>query len=199
VFAGQICTAPTRVLTYRAVHDDLVGELESLAAGLRTGDPLDPDTSVGPLITAAHRERVEGFIASGESEGARLVADGRGLEGPGHFVGPTLFAGATNDMTIAREEIFGPVVTVIPVADDDEAVEVANASQYGLDGYVWSGDETRARRLARRLRTGHVSVNGAPTNYEAPFGGFRQSGVGRDRGVFGVHAYTEVQSIDLTD
>jgi aldehyde dehydrogenase (NAD+) len=133
------------------------------------------------------------------AEGARLVVDGRGVKGPGHFVGPTLFADATNEMAIAREEIFGPVLTVIPVADDDEAVAVANASDYGLDGYVWSGDAERASALARRLRTGHVSVNGAPTNYEAPFGGFRRSGVGRDRGIFGVHAYTEVQAVDLPD
>jgi acyl-CoA reductase-like NAD-dependent aldehyde dehydrogenase len=199
VFAGQICTAPTRVLAARAVHDDLVDELASIARGLHTGDPLDPETHVGPLITRPHRERVEGFIEAGVAEGARAVVDGRGLERPGHFVGPTLFAGATNDMTIAREEIFGPVLTVIPVADDDEAVAMANASDYGLDGYVWSGDDERARAIARRMRTGHVSVNGAPTNYEAPFGGFRRSGVGRDRGIFGVHAYTEVQAIDLPD
>ncbi|MDT4934914.1 MAG: hypothetical protein QOK11_2806 [Pseudonocardiales bacterium] len=199
VFAGQICTAPTRVIAHRAVYDEVVGELEAIAKGLRTGDPTDPEAQIGPLITDAHRARVEAYISRGVDEGATLRTDGRIPRDarPGNFVGATLFTDCTNDMAIAREEIFGPVLCVIPAADDDEAIRLANDSDYGLDGYVWAGDPAHADALARRLRTGHVSVNGAPTNFEAPFGGFRRSGVGRDRGLAGVHAYTEVQSIDL--
>jgi acyl-CoA reductase-like NAD-dependent aldehyde dehydrogenase len=201
VYAGQICTAPTRVVAHRAVYDDVVAELTEIARGLRTGDPEDPEAQIGPLITEAHRARVESYIRAGVGEGATLAVDGRIPKDarPGNFVGATLFTDCTNDMTIAREEIFGPVLCVIPATDDDDAVRLANDSDYGLDGYVWAGDGEHAWQLARRLRTGHVSVNGAPTNYEAPFGGFRRSGVGRDRGLAGVQAYTEVQAIDLPD
>jgi acyl-CoA reductase-like NAD-dependent aldehyde dehydrogenase len=201
IYAGQICTAPTRVVAHRAVYDDVVAELTEIARGLRTGDPEDPEAQIGPLITEAHRARVESYIRAGVGEGATLAVDGRIPKDarPGNFVGATLFTDCTNDMTIAREEIFGPVLCVIPAADDDDAVRLANDSDYGLDGYVWAGDGEHAWQLARRLRTGHVSVNGAPTNYEAPFGGFRRSGVGRDRGLAGVQAYTEVQAIDLPD
>jgi acyl-CoA reductase-like NAD-dependent aldehyde dehydrogenase len=199
VYAGQICTAPTRVIAHRAVYDDVVAELTEIARGLRTGDPEDPEAQIGPLITEAHRARVETYIGAGVDEGATLAVDGRIPRdaSPGNFVGATLFTECANDMTIAREEIFGPVLCVIPANDDDDAVRLANDSDYGLDGYVWAGDAEHAWQLARGLRTGHVSVNGAPTNSLAPFGGFRQSGVGRDRGLAGVQAYTEVQAIDL--
>ncbi|MGE0137828.1 MAG: aldehyde dehydrogenase family protein [Ilumatobacteraceae bacterium] len=197
VYAGQICTAPTRVLVHRAQHQALIDELRGIADTLVVGDPREPATHVTPLISATHRERVLDHIASGLDDGALLVTGDAAVPTVGNFVAPTLFDRVQPGMRIAREEIFGPVVCVMPVDSDEHAIAVANDSPYGLDGYVWAGTAERATAIARRLRTGHVSVNGAPMNYEAPFGGFRMSGIGRDRGVAGVHAYTETQSIDL--
>jgi acyl-CoA reductase-like NAD-dependent aldehyde dehydrogenase len=196
-YSGQICTAPTRVLAQRGVYDRLVDQLAAYARRLKVGDPREPDTVVGPLISAAHRERVESYVELGRKEGATVVT---GAERPpqtdrGFYFTPTLLADCTNDMRVSREEIFGPVVTVIPFDDEEEAVALANDSDYGLIDYVWSGDVARAFRVARQLRAGGVGVNTVGRNMEAPFGGFKQSGVGRDVGVYALHAYSEVQAI----
>ncbi|MFI9767059.1 aldehyde dehydrogenase family protein [Streptomyces sp. NPDC052415] len=195
-YSGQICTAPTRVLAQRGVYDRLVEQLAAYARRLKVGDPGEPDTVVGPVISAAHRERVEAYVETGRKEGAVVVTGGeRPLLERGFYVGPTLLADCANDMTVAREEIFGPVVAVIPFDEEDEGIALANDSDYGLIDYVWSGDVARAFRVARRLRAGGVGVNTVGRNMEAPFGGFKRSGVGRDVGSYALHAYSEVQSI----
>ncbi|MER5909598.1 aldehyde dehydrogenase family protein [Streptomyces sp. NPDC001982] len=195
-YSGQICTAPTRVLVQRTVYGRFVEELAAYARRLKVGDPKEPDTVVGPVISAAHRERVESYVELGRKEGATVVTGG---ERPplerGFHVAPTLLADCRNDMRVAREEIFGPVVSVIPFEDEEEGVTLANDSDYGLIDYVWSGDVARAFRVARRLRAGGVGVNTVGRNMEAPFGGFKRSGVGRDVGSYALHAYSEVQAI----
>jgi acyl-CoA reductase-like NAD-dependent aldehyde dehydrogenase len=152
---------------------------------------------VGPVITAAHRDRIESYIQAGADEGGELRLDGRRPDAVerGYYVGPTLLTNCRNDMTAVREEIFGPVIVVVPYDDDDEAVAIANDSDYGLYDYVFSEDTGKAYGIATRLEAGHVGINTAQRNHEAPFGGFKMSGVGRDGGDFGLHAYTEVQSI----
>ncbi|WP_432025353.1 aldehyde dehydrogenase family protein [Streptomyces sp. 1222.5] len=195
-YSGQICTAPTRVLAQRGVYDRLVERLAGYATRLKVGDPGEPDTVVGPVISAEHRARVESYVELGRKEGAVVVTGGErpSLE-RGFYVAPTLLADCGNDMRVAREEIFGPVVVVIPFDDEEEGVALANDSDYGLLDYVWSGDVARAFRVARRLRAGGVGVNTVGRNMEAPFGGFKKSGVGRDVGVYALHAYSEVQAL----
>jgi acyl-CoA reductase-like NAD-dependent aldehyde dehydrogenase len=195
-YSGQICTAPTRVIAQRGVYDRLVEGLAGLARALRVGDPRDPVTVVGPVISAAHRDRVESYVELGRKEGARLVAGGgRPAFGKGFYVAPTLFADCTKDMRVVREEIFGPVVVVIPFDDEEEGVALADDGEYGLIDYVWSGDVARAFRVAGRLRAGGVGVNTVGRNMEAPFGGFKRSGVGRDVGSYALYAYSELQSV----
>ncbi|MFI1867620.1 aldehyde dehydrogenase family protein [Streptomyces jumonjinensis] len=195
-YSGQICTAPTRVIVQRAVHDRLVGKLAAYLARLRIGDPAEPDTVVGPVISAAHRDRVESYVELGRAEGARLVAGGeRPAFERGFYCAPTLFADCTSGMRIVREEIFGPVVVVVPFDTEEEGVALANDSEYGLLDYVWSGDVARAFRVAGQLRSGGVGVNTVGRNMEAPFGGFRKSGVGRDVGSYALHAYSETQAL----
>ncbi|MER6221041.1 aldehyde dehydrogenase family protein [Streptomyces sp900105755] len=195
-YSGQICTAPTRVLVQRGLYERLVDQLGAYAARLKVGDPAAPDTVVGPLITAEHRARVESYVELGRKEGAVVVT---GAERPpldrGFYVSPTLLADCTNDMRVAREEIFGPVVSVVPFDDEEEGIALANDSDYGLIDYVWSGDVARAFRVARRLRAGGVGINTVGRNMEAPFGGFKKSGVGRDVGSYALHAYSEVQAV----
>ncbi|AKJ12523.1 aldehyde dehydrogenase [Streptomyces incarnatus] len=195
-YSGQICTAPTRVLAQRGVYGRLVEQLAAYAGRLKVGDPREPDTVVGPLISAEHRARVESYVELGRKEGASLVTGGeRPSPARGFYVSPALFADCAPDMRVAREEIFGPVVAVLPFDDEDEAVALANDSEYGLIDYVWSGDVARAFRVARQLRAGGVGINTVGRNMEAPFGGFKKSGVGRDVGVYALHAYSEVQAI----
>ncbi|MGW2179153.1 aldehyde dehydrogenase family protein [Streptomyces sp. NPDC001732] len=196
-YSGQICTAPTRVLVQRGVHDALIGKLAAYAGHLKVGDPAARGTVVGPVISAAHRDRVESYVELGRKEGARVVTGGErpaGLD-RGFYVAPTLLADCTNDMRVAREEIFGPVVVVVPFDDEEEGIALANDSDYGLIDYVWSSDVARAFRIARRLCAGGVGVNTVGRNMEAPFGGFKKSGVGRDVGSYALHAYSELQSI----
>jgi acyl-CoA reductase-like NAD-dependent aldehyde dehydrogenase len=194
--SGQICTAPTRAIVHRSLFDQVVEGLTKYAGALKVGDPTQRDTVVGPLISALQRERVETHIAGGRAEGADLVAGGgrpAHLD-KGFYVEPTLMVG-NNDMLVAREEIFGPVVVAIPFDDEDEGVALSNDSDFGLYDYVFSADTSRAYHVARQLRAGHVGINTAQRNHEAPFGGFKLSGVGRDGGDFGLEAYSEMQSI----
>ncbi|MGW7300855.1 aldehyde dehydrogenase family protein [Streptomyces sp. NPDC054829] len=195
-YSGQICTAPTRVLAQRPLYERLVEALTTYANRLRIGDPRDPRTVVGPVISAAHRERVESYVELARKEGARLLTGGDRPPLPqGFYVAPTLLADCTNDMRAAREEVFGPVVTVIPFDEEEEGIALANDTDYGLIDYVWTADTAKAFRTARRLRAGGVGINTVARNMEAPFGGFKKSGVGRDVGSYALHAYSEVQSI----
>jgi acyl-CoA reductase-like NAD-dependent aldehyde dehydrogenase len=195
--SGQICTSPTRVIVHRSVHDQLVAGLSKAAEYMKVGPPTERDTVVGPVITDVHRSRIEGYIQAGIDQGATVaVGGGRpvGLD-TGFYVEPTLLVDCTNDMTPVREEIFGPVVVVVPFDDEDEAVAIANDSDFGLYSYVFSADTGRAWNVAQRLRSGNVGINTLQRNHEAPFGGFKQSGVGRDGGSYGLKAYSEIQSI----
>lgn len=194
--SGQICTAPTRVIAQRGVYDQLVERLGGYARSLKVGDPLAADTVVGPVISEVQRGRIEALVDSGRADGAEVIAGGVRPELPaGFYVAPTLLAGVNIDWRVAQEEFFGPVVVVIPFDDEDEAVAIANGTQFGLYDYVWSGDPARGYRVARQLRSGNVGINTVARNHEAPFGGFKMSGVGRDGGTFGLHAYSELQSI----
>ncbi|XVU24720.1 aldehyde dehydrogenase family protein [Actinoplanes sp. CA-054009] len=191
--SGQTCTAWTRMLVHRDHYDEAVTLAAKTASGYTVGDPFDEGTRLGPLVSAAQRSRVEGFISRAS---ARLVAGG--LEAPvpptGHFVAPTVFADVDPDSELAQEEIFGPVLSIIPFSSDDEAVAIANNSKYGLAGGVW-GSSSRAMDVARRLRTGAVDVNGGAFNPFAPFGGYKQSGVGRELGEFGLAEFQQVKAI----
>jgi acyl-CoA reductase-like NAD-dependent aldehyde dehydrogenase len=194
--SGQICTAPTRALVHRSKRDELISKLSDYAGALKVGDPLAADTAVGPVITGVQRGRVEAGICEAVNAGAELVAGGgRPDLDKGFYVKPTLLTGVAADSPAAQQEFFGPVVVVLTFDDEEEAVELANGTPYGLYDYVYTGDTGRGYRVARQLRTGLVGVNTAQRNYEVPFGGFKMSGVGRDGGVFGLHAYSEFQSI----
>src|SRR3954464_12211315 len=198
--SGQTCSALTRMLVPR----EKLAEAEQIAAGtlphFAVGDPLQPGHTMGPLVSEAQRERVRAYIRKGREEGAKVVAGGEeppeGLS-EGYFVQPTIFSEVTPGMTIAQEEIFGPVLVLMPYDDEEDAVRIANDTVYGLAGGVWSGDEERARRVARRIRTGQVEINGAAFNPLAPFGGFKQSGHGRELGKFGLEEFLETKAIQL--
>jgi acyl-CoA reductase-like NAD-dependent aldehyde dehydrogenase len=198
--SGQTCSALTRMLVPRS----RLAEAEAIAAAVveqvPMGDPFVDRQVLGPLVSEAQRKRVRDYIEKGQAEGAKLVIGGaeapEGLE-TGYFVRPTVFSEVTPEMTIAQEEIFGPVLSIIPYEDEDDAVRIANDSIYGLAGGVWSGDEEHAKRVARRLRTGQVEINGATFNPLAPFGGYKQSGHGRELGRFGLEEFLEVKSIQL--
>ncbi len=195
--SGQTCTAWTRMLVHRNRYDEALDLAAKATDGYQLGDPLDPATRLGPLVSAQQRDRVRDHITRGLADGGRLVAGGLDAPVPqrGWFVAPTVIADVDPDSALAQEEVFGPVLAVIPVDDDDHAVRVANNSRYGLAGAVWSGDEERALRVARRLRTGAVDINGAPFNPLAPFGGYKQSGLGRELGVHGLEEFCEVKAI----
>ena len=196
---GQACVAQTRILASRDRYEDVVDALCEAVSKQQVGDPLDPATTVGPLVAERQRRRVEGYIATGQQEGAKVAVGGGRPESQatGWYVEPTVFVNVDNDMTIAREEIFGPVLTVIPYDGVDEAVRIANDSDYGLSGSVWSGDNAAALDIARRVRTGTYTVNGFMLEFSCPFGGFKQSGVGRELGPEGLAAYLEAKSISL--
>ena len=191
--SGQTCTAWTRMLVHRSLYDEAVALAAKTAAGYTVGDPFDEATRLGPLVSGAQRDRVRGFI---ERATARLVAGGidAPVPGAGHFVAPTVFADVDPDSELAQEEIFGPVLSIIPVASDDEAVQIANNSRYGLAGGVW-GTPERALAVARRMRTGAVAINGGAFNPVAPFGGYKQSGIGRELGSYGLAEFQQVKAI----
>jgi aldehyde dehydrogenase (NAD+) len=194
--SGQTCSAWTRMVVPRSKHDEAVDLAVQALGQLTLGDPLDPATRLGPLVSSGQRERVEGYIARGKEEGAKLATGGtRGGFEKGYYVEPTLFADVDSKMTIAQEEIFGPVLSVLPYDGDDDAVRIANDTIYGLAGGVWSGDPERAVALARRMRTGQVDINGGSFNPLAPFGGYKHSGVGRELGPFGLEEYLQIKSM----
>jgi betaine-aldehyde dehydrogenase len=196
--SGQTCSALTRMLVPRARHDEAVRLAKEAAESFTVGDPLAGKAKLGPLVSATQRERVRTYIRRGIEEGATLVTGGpeapAGLD-KGYYVKPTVFANVRNDMVIAQEEIFGPVLSIIPYDDEDDAVRIANETVYGLGGGVWSRDPERAKRVARRLRTGQVDINGGNFNPLAPFGGYKQSGVGRELGKHGLEEYLEFKAL----
>jgi acyl-CoA reductase-like NAD-dependent aldehyde dehydrogenase len=198
--SGQTCSALTRMLVPRERLEQAEKIAATVADAYTVGDPFEETTRLGPLVSEAQRERVRGYIRKGVEEGARLVTGGEeppeGLE-HGYFVRPTVFSDVRSDMTIAQEEIFGPVLAIIPYDDEEDAVRIANDSVYGLAGGVWSADEEHAKRLARRIRTGQVEINGGAFNPLAPFGGYKQSGHGRELGKFALEEYLQVKSLQL--
>ncbi|MDV6014136.1 aldehyde dehydrogenase family protein [Haloechinothrix sp. LS1_15] len=196
--SGQACVANTRALVHRDVYDEFLTAAEAMASAITFGDPFDPGVLASPLINERQLERVLGYIDKGKSEGARLVTGGERLDGElaaGNFVSPTIFADVDNSATIAQEEIFGPVLAVVPFDDEDEAVRLANDTEYGLGAGVFSADAQRAFRVSRALRVGTVGINGFQIEPHAPFGGFKQSGLGREGGQSAFEAYTELKTV----
>ena len=198
--SGQVCSLKSRILVHESQHDEVIERMVELVRAMPVGDPMDESTHIGPMVTQRQRSVVEGYIASGKDEGARCVVGGgrpAGLE-RGWFVEPTIFTDATPDMRIVSEEIFGPVISVLTYRDEDEAVSIANDSVYGLNGAVFTADLERGLRVAERLDTGTVELNGSPSGYYAPMGGVKTSGMGRENGPEGLEAYFEHKSIGLS-
>jgi acyl-CoA reductase-like NAD-dependent aldehyde dehydrogenase len=202
---GQDCCARSRILVERSVHDEMVELFAAATRKVKVGDPLDEATEVGTLVSAKQRDRVRDYIEIGLGEGANIVIGGAAPDDPalagGAYLMPTVFDGVTNEMRIAKEEIFGPVVSVIPFDSEDEALRLANATPYGLSGSIWSRDIGRALRAAKALQAGVISINSnSSVHTEAPFGGYKMSGIGRELGMSALDLYTETKNvfIDLT-
>jgi aldehyde dehydrogenase (NAD+) len=196
--SGQACAAQTRVLAPRGRHDEIADALGEMARSLAVGDPFDDATEIGPMVSRRHQDRVAGYIGLGVDEGAQVVAGGPGVPdglSDGCYIRPTVFASVDNSMRIAQEEIFGPVVVVIPYDGEDDAVRIANQSEYGLAGSVWTGDQPRGLEVARRIRTGTIGVNKYAPDLSSPFGGYKSSGIGREYGREGLEEYFELKSI----
>jgi aldehyde dehydrogenase (NAD+) len=198
--SGQTCCAMTRMLVPKAKHDEAARIAKQVAEAFTPGGAFDDKAKLGPLVSRTQQERVRGFIQKGIEEGATLVTGGP--EQPeslpkGYFVKPTVFANVKNDMTIAQQEIFGPVLCIIPYEGEEDAIRIANDSPYGLGGGVWSGDAEHAKRVARRIRTGQITINGGAFNPGAPFGGYKQSGRGREYGKWGFEEFLEIKSMQL--
>lgn len=196
--SGQSCNAPTRMLVPAAKMEEAVAVAKAAAATVVTGDPKDDATTIGPVASAQQWTKIQDLIEKGLSEGAQLVTGGPGKpEGlaQGYYVKPTIFAGVTNGMTIAREEIFGPVLSILAYQDEDDAVAIANDTPYGLAAYVFGGDLDHAQKIAKRLRAGQVTLNGAGVDFTAPFGGYKQSGNGREWGEFGLEDFLETKAV----
>jgi aldehyde dehydrogenase (NAD+) len=195
---GQSCNAPTRMLVEQSVYDEAVAIAARVAQAAKLGDPMEKGPHYGPVVSKAHYDKIQGLIQVGIDEGAQLVAGGTGRADGfdrGYYVKPTVFAGVHNKMRIAQEEVFGPVLVLIPFKDEADAIAIANDSPYGLYAYVQTGDLDRARRVSRLMRAGGVSINGTSQDYMAPFGGYKQSGNGREYGEFGVRDFLEIKSI----
>ena len=195
---GQSCHAPSRMLVHESQIEDVIPYLVDEAHKYRFGDPRDPATTMGPVVSKAQFDSIQGYIQAGIDEGARLVCGGLGRPdglNHGYFVKPTVFVDVKPKMTISREEIFGPVLVVIPYSTEEEALEIANDSIFGLGGYVFAGDRKKGYAFATGLRAGRVSFNGAATNSETPMGGYKQSGIGRSMGVVGLEEYLEFKSV----
>ena len=196
--SGQECSALTRLLIPENSKDEVIEVISGKIGRYTVGDPMDNSNKCGPLVSKRQQDSVSAFISTGKSEGANLVAGGEGMpEGleRGFFVKPTVFADVTPEMTLFREEIFGPVLSITTYSSEEEAIELANDSEYGLSGGVWSGDLDRAMDVAKKLRTGQVSINGGAFNVTAPFGGYKQSGLGREMGIHGLEEFLEIKSI----
>jgi acyl-CoA reductase-like NAD-dependent aldehyde dehydrogenase len=194
--AGQSCEARSRVLVESSIYDDFVNSFSDSAARLKLGDPLDPETQVGSLISEEHRDKVHGLVEQGRKEGAEVVTGGEPLDGKGAFYPPTVLAKVDNAMSVAQEEIFGPVVTVIPFEDEKDATRIANDVRYGLMATVWTGDAARGHRIARRIKAGTVGINMPYTAFPGiPFGGYKQSGFGRELGLETLDLYLETKSV----
>jgi acyl-CoA reductase-like NAD-dependent aldehyde dehydrogenase len=198
--SGQTCNALTRLLVPERRYEEAAKLAVEVAQTFTVGDPLTAEARLGPLVSSAQRERVRDYIRKGVAEGAQLLTGGpeapQGLE-RGYYVKPTVFGKVTPDMSIAQEEIFGPVLSIIPYADEDDAVRIANGTIYGLAAAVWSADESRAKALARRIRAGQIDINGGAFNLQAPFGGFKQSGRGRELGKYGLEEFLEYKSLQV--
>jgi aldehyde dehydrogenase (NAD+) len=197
---GQACIAQTRILAPRSRYDEVVDAVVAGVAAMVVGDPMDPATEVGPVVAERQRARIEGYLDSGREEGATVaIGGGRpAAQSKGWYVEPTVFIGVDNKMRIAQEEIFGPVLVVIPYDGDEQAVEIANDSNYGLCGSVWTGDNDRGLGIARQVRTGTYMLNApVPIDFSTPFGGFKESGVGREFGPEGLESFLEKKSIAL--
>jgi acyl-CoA reductase-like NAD-dependent aldehyde dehydrogenase len=194
--AGQSCEARSRLLVEQSIYDDVVSQFSEKASSLNVGDPLDPETQVGSLISTNHRDRVHGFVERGREEGAEVVTGGEPGDGKGAFYLPTVLAKVDNSMDVAQEEIFGPVVTVIPFADEKDAARIANETKYGLFATVWTRDPAKGHRLARQLKSGMVGINTPYTAFPGiPFGGYKQSGFGRELGLETLDLYLETKSV----
>jgi len=195
--SGQVCAAGSRLFLHEAIFDRFLDGLVAFTQKLKVGDGSDPSVQLGPLISAGQKARVMGYIEAGRAEGASLAVGGDAPAGPGFFVNPTIFIGARPDMKIVREEIFGPVLSVMRFSDDsfDELARRANDSIYGLSAYLWTRDLARASAMAKRLRSGSVKINGSGMDFALPFGGYRQSGTGRENGREGVEAFTETKAV----
>jgi aldehyde dehydrogenase (NAD+)/betaine-aldehyde dehydrogenase len=194
--AGQSCEARSRVLVERSIYDDFVAQFSGKAEQLKVGDPLDPETQVGSLISTEHRDKVHGFVEQGREEGAEVVSGGEIGEGKGAFYPPTVLAQVESSMAVAQEENFGPVVTVIPFEDEKDAIRIANDVRYGLMATVWTGDPARGHRLASRIKAGTVGINMPYTAFPGiPFGGYKQSGFGRELGLETLELYLETKSV----
>jgi aldehyde dehydrogenase (NAD+)/betaine-aldehyde dehydrogenase len=194
--AGQSCEARSRLLVESSIYDDVVDQMTGFAKAVKVGDPLDPETQMGSLISTAHRDKVHSFVDGARSDGAEVTAGGAVGDGPGAFYPPTVIAQASNAMQAAQEEIFGPVVTVIPFADEQDAIRIANDVKYGLMATVWTGDPARGHRIAGKIKSGTVGINMPYTAFPGiPFGGYKQSGFGRELALETLDVYLETKSV----